>query len=276
MAELGFQRLGVRAQDVDQRPCLDPGSDSCREIFDRNDERRVMDDFRLAILVVTELVEGLVAVVRPRFVYRLPHVRRFLGVQQRTETRQNLFDVQMGVPHRHHRNAGQLLHRFAVGAHRMTNDPLSDLCGIIVLATRNLNAGGQPLDVPFPWARGGLVEVVQVEDEMTLRRTEHAEIRHVCVAAELRVDSRDRGGGQICRHGERGAAEVGERRHHHPPVPDRHQLGHTGQRLLLQQVDRRDAVGGRRPSGVVREGNFATSALSPLRPFIRREPSELA
>ncbi len=61
--------------------------------------------------------------------------------------------------------------------------------GIAVLSTRDLNARSQPLDVPLPRPRGGLVEVVQIEDEMTLRRAEYAEIRHVGIAAELHLDT---------------------------------------------------------------------------------------
>ena len=49
----------------------------------------------------------------------------------------------------------------------------------------DLEAGGEPLDVPLPRTRQGLVEVVDVEDELAVRGREGAEVREVGVTAEL-------------------------------------------------------------------------------------------
>ena len=54
-----------------------------------------------------------------------------------------------------------------------------------MLASRDDDAGGEPLDVPLPGPRVGLVEVVEVERQPPLRRAEQAEVRKVRVAAEL-------------------------------------------------------------------------------------------
>jgi len=51
----------------------------------------------------------------------------------------------------------------------------------------------------------GLVEVVEVEDEPPLGRREHAEVREVGVAAELRRQARSRGAREVGRH-DRGRA----------------------------------------------------------------------
>ncbi len=50
---------------------------------------------------------------------------------------------------------------------------------------RDLHAGGETLHVPLPGPDRGLIEVVDVEDQVTLRRAEHPEVRQVRVAAEL-------------------------------------------------------------------------------------------
>ena len=55
----------------------------------------------------------------------------------------------------------------------------------------------------------GLVEVVEVEQHLALRRGEHAEVQQVGVAAELHVEARTRRGRQVCRHDERRATIEG-------------------------------------------------------------------
>ena len=53
------------------------------------------------------------------------------------------------------------------------------------VAGADLEAGGEPLDVPFPRRGEGLVEVVDVHDHASGRRGEPAEVREVRVAARL-------------------------------------------------------------------------------------------
>ena len=78
-----------------------------------------------------------------------------------------------------------------------------------------------------------------------LGRGEHAEVRQVGVAAELDGQTGGRGVREIGGHDLRRAAVEGERRDHHPPVPDRHQVGLAGEVLLLEQPHRVRARGGR-------------------------------
>ena len=60
-----------------------------------------------------------------------------------------------------------------------------------------------------------------------------------CASPQSCTSSPVRGrAGQIGRHRVGRAAEERERRHQHPPVADRHQLGHARRRLLLEQLDR--------------------------------------
>ena len=47
------------------------------------------------------------------------------------------------------------------------------------------DARDEPLEVPFPWGRQRLVEIIDVEDDISLRRGEAAEIQQMSVAASL-------------------------------------------------------------------------------------------
>ena len=81
-----------------------------------------------------------------------------------------------------------------------------------------------------------------------LGRGKHAEVRQMGVAAEL---NRQAGPGRVLEVGghDLGRTPVeGERRDHHPPVADRHQVGLTRGVLLLEQSDRIGAVRGRLPT----------------------------
>src|SRR4029077_14940307 len=86
-------------------------------------------------------------------------------------------------------------------------------------------ARGQPLDVPFPRAWQRLIEIVDVEDQTSLGRTEDAEVGQVRVAAGLHGQPGYRRGGQVAGHRQRRPPVVGEGGHHHPPVPTRTSSG---------------------------------------------------
>ncbi len=105
------------------------------------------------------------------------------------------------------------------------------------LASSDLDAGGQPLDIPLPGARQGLVEIVDVEDEITLWGGKPAKVGQVRVTAELRVEAGLWGRGEIRGHDHRRAAVEGEGRGEHAPIANRHEVGDPALRLLLQQLD---------------------------------------
>jgi hypothetical protein len=57
------------------------------------------------------------------------------------------------------------------------------------VARRNLHACGQPLDIPLERPRKRLVEVVEVEHEVSLGRREAAEVEEVGVTTQLDVEA---------------------------------------------------------------------------------------
>ena len=76
-------------------------------------------------------------------------------------------------------------HVFAVGAHGRRGRSARVALRQPEMATRDDDAGGEPLQILFPWSGKRLVEVVDVENDVALRRGKGAEIQQVRVAAGL-------------------------------------------------------------------------------------------
>jgi hypothetical protein len=93
-----------------------------------------------------------------------------------------------------------------------------------------------------------LVEVVDVEDLGSLGRGIQAEVGQVRIAAQLDEDPAARPRGQVGRHRQGGAAIERERRHRHPPVAHRDQLGRAAGRLSNEQLDGVPPIGRRSPA----------------------------
>ena len=129
-------------------------------------------------------------------------------------------------------------HAVAVLAHGRHDDVAPRGGFEAAVAPGDLEAGREPLHVPLPWTRQGLVEIVDVEDHLPLGRAEQAEVRQVRIAAELHRQAGTRGRGEVGGHDERGAAKERERADQHAPVADGHELGHADLVLALQQRDR--------------------------------------
>ena len=134
-------------------------------------------------------------------------------------------DVQTGVPHLERRQLCHLGHLVAVLRGAALHRPLAVPIGQPGRSGRHHQTGRQPLDVPLPRSGLGFVEVVQIEDLVAFGRGEGAEVEKMGVAADLQLDARGRCAAQIGGHDRRGAPVEGERRRHHPAVPDGNQFG---------------------------------------------------
>ena len=133
---------------------------------------------------------------------------------------------------------GEAGHLRAVLAHRAQHDALLLACGEAELASRDQEAGRQPLHIPLPRPGQRLVEVVDVEHESPLRRGEDAEVREVGVPAALHLKARARRAGEVGGHDRRRAAVERERRGQHAAVADRDELRRARRGLRLEHVDR--------------------------------------
>ena len=234
---VGRQRLAVGNPPHPQVLQRELGVAPLRQLLDRHDQRRVAGEPRHPVHRRAQLVERLQAVVGARLRDRPPDAGRALGVERCLKPRQQRIDVEARVPDIEHRHAGERPHGLPVGADRAADHGPSLTPPQAVLATSDLDARRQPLDIPLPRPAAGLVEVVQIEDEPPLRRAEYSEIGEVRIAAQLHLEAGRGRSRKVGRHRQRGAPEVRKRRRQHPTVPDRHKLRDPRLGLLGQQVD---------------------------------------
>ena len=215
-------------------------------------------------------------------------LRRLLGLFLRLGHRAadrapQLVLIQVGVPDVHCRHLRERGHGLPVGRHRRLRRRARVGLGEPVVAGRDQETRRHPLHVVLERPRQRLVEVVQVEQQPPFGRGEQAEVRQVRVAAQLGIQAGHRGVLQVRRH-DRGRAPVeGERRDHHPAMPDRHQIRLPGQVLRLQQRNRVRAAGGRAPARMTRRRRLLAGlrASSPalidarMRNCLHRHPAHL-
>ena len=199
---------------------------------------------------------------------RLRWRTRELGV----EVGPQLVHVGAGVPDVQVGHGREAAHREPVAGDRRRDDVAALLGREPVVPRRHLQAGGQPLDIPLPRARQGLVEVVDVEHQAALGGAEDAEVGQVRVTARLHRQPGDRRGGQVAGHRQGRPTVVGERGDQHPAPADRHQFGHPGDRLLLQQGDRVGPVRGRLEYRVAGTGDRRPGRLAPGGALRRGQP----
>ncbi len=125
-------------------------------------------------------------------------------------------------------------------------------------------AGREALEIPFPRADRDLVEIVEVEDDVALRRTEQAEIVRVRVAVHHHVDAAARPARQVPGHDMGGPAQEREGRGRHPGDPQGDQMRLTA---LMRGLDQGDRVGPVRTGiqrGLARMGHLGAQPLAGL------------
>ena len=194
--------------------------------------------------------------------------RRLLA-QLRRPLLHDRVDFEPGVPDVECAALREVLHRQPVRAHGREIRFPPVLPVEPALATGDLEARDQALDVPLERAGKRLVEVVQAEDEPPVGGCEDAEVEEMRVARELNGQPGPRRRREICRHDRGRAAEEGKRRKEHAPVPDRHELRDARSRLLLEQPDGIGPIWRRLPVGVLRASNLGSSGLSARSPLGR-------
>ena len=181
---------------------------------------------------------------------------------------ENAVEIDAIVPDVQRVHRGVVGHSFAVGAHgfrrrlRRVAVEQPDMMG------GDDDAGRQPLDVPLPWRRQGFVEIVDVEEDVALRRGEAAEIHEVSVAARLHAKPGGGGRGQVGRHDRGRAAIEGERRLRHAPEAYRDQLRNPAFIGLVQKLDRIAPVLGRLPAALRCARRGVAQRLARGAPFV--------
>ena len=114
-----------------------------------------------------------------------------------------------------------------------------------VFASCEHDTGGHALEIPFEGRGAGFIEVIDIEDEATIRCGVGTEVAHVGIAADLRDDAGVGQCGEVGRHDRHSAAKETEGRSEHA--------------FVLQRDEGRDASShGARDSG--HRGNAAEAA----------------
>ena len=157
---------------------------------------------------------------------------------------------QPGVEDIHGAHLAELRHRLAIDPHRPHRGGPAVCLGEAIVAGGDREARRHALHVVFEGARKRLVEVVQVEEQLPLRRCERTEVREVRVAAELHVEPSSGCVLQVRGHDLRRAPVERERRNHHAPVAHRHEISLTRGVLLLEQRNRVPAIRRGLPAGM--------------------------
>ena len=233
-----------------------------RQVAQRNDHRRLADDPVSPVDELGELRERLHAVARVRLPCCLLRVllsgRRLLpvgtlrGADRCVERGEQVLLGQVRVPDVHRAHLGELGHRLSIRLRRRERRGATVGLAEPVVPRRDREARRHPLHVVLERSGQRLVEVVEVEHELPLRRCEHAEVREVRVAAELHVEPSRRRVLQVGGHDLGRAPVERERRDHHAPVTHRHEIRLTRGVLLFEQRNRVGTTLRRRPSRVAR------------------------
>jgi hypothetical protein len=112
-----------------------------------------------------------------------------------------------------------------------------------VLPSGHVDPGREALQTPFPRADCDLIEIVQIEDDVTLLRAVKPEIVNVRIAAHDRMYAGDWSLGKVPRHYTRGAAQKHKRGSCHASHAQRNQVLLPSYIAGRQQVERIGAVG---------------------------------
>src|ERR1700723_3414070 len=97
--------------------------------------------------------------------------------------------IEMRVPDFERSHFGELAHVLSVGFNRGSRCVGAVLPADFCLTHRKYDARGQSLYIPLPWSREGLIEIIAVENDLPIGRSEASEIRHMAIPAGLPADT---------------------------------------------------------------------------------------
>lgn len=82
----------------------------------------------------------------------------------------DVLHIEPRIPHLQWAHAGVLPEVLTVGTYALDSGLLGTRIGEIVISSGNHEAHRQSLQIPFPWGGMGFIEVVEIEDQVALRR----------------------------------------------------------------------------------------------------------
>ena len=206
------------------------------DLLDRYEQRRVGDEAHRWAVRLDEAAERVQVIASQRLTDPLSGLSSGAVVRVVLEPPAQVLRRQPRVPHCEVAGVGEFQRRLAVGARRRFDGRGTRGRIETELSAGDLDARGEPLDIPLDRSRQALIEVVEPKDQRALRGLEHPEVGEMCVAAQLSAKTPARRVSKVRGHHGRGAAEEREGRRGHSAVADWNQLRHARLRLDLEKL----------------------------------------
>ena len=137
------------------------------------------------------------------------------------------------------RHLGKLAHQAGIARHACLHGIARRALLVSGRAPRQHQRSRHALQVPLERRRNRLIEIVDVEQQPSVRRGIGAQVAHMRVAANLRHNVRPRQRRQVRRHDRNRAAKIGKRRLRHQLILQPDQRRHAALHRVLQQFQRR-------------------------------------
>jgi hypothetical protein len=206
------QGSAVAAEDGEQLRLQSVGHFTViEELNQRDDQRRLGYEPGLSVDLAGQLRQRASAILCPRLRGGAAEGPGEFPVVLSPQFLDHRPCVESRIPNLEVTHGRELPHCPAVGAQGAQHDPHALGVAEVPLASCDLEACGETLHIPFEWARARLVEVVEVEDEITLGGGKGAEVQQVRVPRELHPRAGSGRAGQVVRHHGGRAAEDRER-----------------------------------------------------------------
>ena len=208
------------------------------KVLDRHDHRRVRREAKSAVCEAGGLRIGALRVAPLGLGDQTVDLEPLLVLEGCLQRRRQLLHIDPQVPDIHRRHLCQL----EDGGPIEGSGRLHDLARVAVAEPVVLHGddgrGAHPLHVPLEGTRQRLVKIVDVEDQPPIRSGKDAEVRDMGVAAELHLDLRVRGHGEVVGHHRRRPSQEGELRCRHPLVAKGQEILDAGDALRHEAIDR--------------------------------------
>src|SRR5262245_4895165 len=186
------------------------------------------------------------------------------------------FEVDVFIPDLQRGHHCVFGHMLSVGLNSCANGSLAVFRSRTRRASRDFDTGGQPFKVPFPRSWERFVKVVDVKNQVALRRGEAAEVHDVAIAARLHAKPGPGGLRQIKSHYGRGAAQESEGRFAHSSIANREQLRNSPRIRIHQNLDRIRSIQGRFPDRMTLARHLSAHGAARLQPRFERSTSQSA
>ena len=168
MAAVALQGAAVAADGLVDRVAELLAFRFVEEFVHRHQQRRIRPEAQLVVDGRGQLVAGLDLVFRLGFGDISPHLFDDLLAHGAAPPLDGLGYVQAAVPHGQIRHDSKLPDGLLVGPHPGRDHGPDGLAVEAAGPGGDLQAGRQPLEIPFERARRGLIEVVDIEEHLPL------------------------------------------------------------------------------------------------------------